>query len=106
MDEFPCTQCGLCCKQVGKALQANFQDPFTAFLLSKFPYKAKEDGSCEMLKDNLCTVYEDRPLICNITLLAKARGRDITEYHREQAEHCNELIIREGLDPKYLVYIE
>ncbi len=106
MDNFPCTQCGVCCKQVGKVLQTNFQDPLTNFLLSKFPYKAKEDGSCEMLKDNLCTVYDDRPLICNITLVAKAKGRDVTEYYREQAAYCNELITREGLDPKYFVDIE
>ena len=103
MDKFPCTQCGLCCKQVGKALQANFQDPLTTFLLSKFPYKAKEDGSCEMLKDNLCTVYEDRPLICNIKLLSKFFNGTTEEYYRIVAEVCNKSINEADLDPKYLI---
>jgi Fe-S-cluster containining protein len=35
-----------------------------------FPYKAREDGSCEKLKNNLCSVYEDRPLLCNIDRMA------------------------------------
>ena len=54
MKDFPCTSCGLCCKQIGLILTNKTQLPeLQQFLLSKFPYKALEDGSCEMLnKDN------------------------------------------------------
>ena len=47
-------------------------DPFRQFLVSKFPYKTLEDGSCEKLtEDGLCSVYEDRPVMCNVKLMAK-----------------------------------
>ena len=35
-------------------------------MIAEFPYKAKENGHCEKFHNNLCTVYEDRPLMCNI----------------------------------------
>jgi Fe-S-cluster containining protein len=39
-------------------------------VVDAFPYQAREDGSCEKLKDNRCTVYFDRPLLCNIDRMA------------------------------------
>jgi len=105
LDNFPCTQCGLCCKHVNS--RPPNLDPLTEFLLSKFPYKEKEDGSCEMLsEDNLCLVYDDRPLICNISLMAKVKGQDLNDYYQQSALSCNELITNAGLDHKYFVYLE
>ena len=34
------------------------------------PYKANPDGSCEKLIDNRCSVYDDRPLMCDIGRMA------------------------------------
>ena len=57
---FRCTQCGCCCRMVG--------------LLKDFPYKSKADGSCEMLQDNKCLVYETRPSICRVDEQIKLSG--------------------------------
>jgi len=49
---FPCIKCGLCCK-----------------MLQHIPILTDYDignGACRYLENNLCSIYEDRPLICNI----------------------------------------
>lgn len=76
---FPCKQCGNCCKRVGEAINRGLI----------FPYKVKEDGSCEMLnKDNKCEVYDSRPVFCNISELAKILNRNIEEFYKENMEFC------------------
>ncbi len=108
MDSFPCTQCGLCCKLVGKVLD-NIEnlDPIRRSLADNFPYKPKDDGSCEMLsEDGLCTVYHDRPDICNISTVAKALNISLTDYYLQSAKNCNKLIILLGEKPEYLINLE
>ncbi len=39
--------------------------------IAEFPYQAKEDGSCEMLEDNRCKVYDNRPLLCDVGRIAE-----------------------------------
>ncbi|MBE6392993.1 MAG: YkgJ family cysteine cluster protein [Lentisphaerae bacterium] len=49
---FQCDKCGICCK-----------------LLKGIPQLAafdRGDGVCIHLKDNLCSIYESRPDICNV----------------------------------------
>ena len=46
--EFPCTKCAACCKQVRGLMPT------------------KKDGSCVYLKEDRCSIYEDRPDICRI----------------------------------------
>ena len=49
---FQCDKCGVCCK-----------------LLKGIPQLAafdRGDGVCIHLKDNLCSIYESRPDICNV----------------------------------------
>lgn len=47
-----CTKCGNCCRHVGDVpSMAGF---------------AKENGSCKFLANNICTIYENRPPICNV----------------------------------------
>ena len=101
MKDFPCTSCGLCCKQVETLLTNKDKLPaFQQFLLTKFPYKTLEDGSCEMLNsDNQCSVYNDRPLICNVKLMSKLH---LTPYH-VTAEICNKLIEENELDESFKV---
>lgn len=52
--EFPCSQCGLCCKHVNLSPQTAFLD--------------RGDGLCQHLNlnTNLCSIYENRPSICNV----------------------------------------
>jgi Fe-S-cluster containining protein len=70
MDKFECTSCGLCCKKIGKILKYGAPFDYLKKATREFPYKANEDGSCEKLdKDNKCSVYDDRPLLCDISRL-------------------------------------
>ena len=104
MDTFPCTSCGKCCENLKDTLLNLHQtDPLTSFLLSIFPYKAKEDGSCEMLIDGLCSVYSNRPIICNIKAMAKLKDIPLDDYYRESAQYCNILINASDLSDDYLV---
>ena len=106
MDEFPCTKCGQCCEKVGKVIaNKHLADPLTYSLISKFPYQIKKDGSCEKLIDGLCSVYEDRPLLCNIKSMAKLKGIPLNDYYRQAAEACNMMINDSDLSDEYLVKI-
>ena len=68
MGDFNCTSCGLCCKQIGKILKYGAPFDFLEKATKAFPYQAREDGSCEKLDaDNKCSVYADRPLLCDIS---------------------------------------
>jgi Fe-S-cluster containining protein len=49
---FPCQKCGQCCRMLALVLS-----------LQKFD---RGDGVCRHLVNNLCDIYEYRPLICNI----------------------------------------
>ena len=49
---FLCDKCGLCCRNIDKVPQ-----------LKEFH---NGDGICKFLTNNKCSIYESRPLICNI----------------------------------------
>ena len=105
MKDFPCTKCSQCCKRVGEILDNKEKlDPFRQFLVSKFPYKTLEDGSCEKLtEDGLCSVYEDRPVMCNTKRMSKFHKGGVEEYYQVTAEICNVMIEQAGLDSEYLI---
>ena len=50
--KFPCSRCGACCRKIGLI----------------YPELARPDGGgCKYLsEDNLCTIYPNRPLLCNV----------------------------------------
>ncbi len=49
---FKCDKCGICCSHLSKCeLYSNLD---------------RGDGVCKYLKNNLCSIYENRPLICRI----------------------------------------
>ena len=63
-----------------------------------------EDGSCEKLtEDGLCSVYEDRPIMCNVRLMSKFYEGSTEEYYDITAKICNIMIEEAGLDSKYLI---
>ncbi len=87
---YPCTKCSLCCTKIGQILQKKesvFQKE-----IDEFPYKEK-DGVCEMLKDKICSVYDNRPDLCNIEFMSNKYG--ITE--KENIASCNSMILKSGL---------
>ena len=64
--DFPCTQCGLCCKNVRNALTWDMPD-WLKPAVDAFPKDwVLDDGSCAKMVGNQCSVYEDRPLLCNL----------------------------------------
>ena len=49
---FKCDKCGLCCKSLaGNQVYAELD---------------RGDGTCKYLKNNLCSIYTNRPLLCCI----------------------------------------
>ncbi len=49
---FKCNRCGCCCRNLDKSeLYAELD---------------RGDGICKYLRGNLCSVYENRPLLCRI----------------------------------------
>jgi Fe-S-cluster containining protein len=58
-----------------------------------FPYKAKENGHCEMLVDDRCSVYEDRPLMCDITRAAEELDMEMSkkEWFEMNTQACTQL---------------
>lgn len=53
IDKFPCIECGLCC---GHAKE-----------IEHLKNWVNETGRCKYLKnDNLCKIYDKRPLLCNV----------------------------------------
>lgn len=63
---FPCSQCGACCRRLRlSALYAGLD---------------RGDGVCRYLHDNLCSIYEERPLLCRIEEGYEAFYRDIMDH--------------------------
>ena len=50
LKDFKCTQCGECCRHLEKIKDAEY------LIIN---------GVCKYLKDNLCTIYDNRPWFCN-----------------------------------------
>ena len=98
--KFNCSGCGACCKRVGKAI---------SYLKElNFPYKAKKDGSCEMLdEDNKCKVYDNRPEVCSIDRMYekvyKEEFKSKKEFYLHEAKQCNIFVSNDKLDKKYLI---
>jgi len=82
---FQCTRCALCCgdtkkrvrhilllkKETERISEATYKpvEEFAVQIEGREPYvyemkKTEEEGKCLFLKENLCTIYASRPLIC------------------------------------------
>ncbi len=58
-----------------------------------------------MNNNNICSIYPDRPLICNIDRMKQSLSPDTTqkEYYKENALICNSMIEKDRMDKKYLI---
>ena len=77
---FKCDKCGLCCKCIS--------------LNPIFVALDRGDGVCKYLKDNLCSIYEERPLICRIDDCYNAyfeKQYTIEEFYSMNEEICSQL---------------
>ena len=111
MTDFPCTSCGQCCRLIGLHFNHShevYQNSPQAIkdLMDSFPYPINPDNSCSMLnEDGLCSIYDDRPIICNTKFAPQLNHMSQSQFNQLMAQHCNILINAANLDPKYLVQI-
>ena len=80
---FDCSKCGLCCRNV--------------YRIPKLSYLADDDGVCRYLdtRTNLCTIYEERPVLCNIDMYYDIFLRDVMtreEFYKQNKVWCDDLI--------------
>ena len=77
---FPCDLCGQCCRH-----------------LNLSPLYSQLDngmGVCKYLEGNLCSIYEQRPLLCRIDECYEKFFRDsmtLDEYYALNLENCKKL---------------
>jgi Fe-S-cluster containining protein len=104
---FPCSGCGACCKRVGKLIDSVKGGEYEEFsigkLLQAFPHQYNEAGVCEMLDNNGCKVYEDRPLICRVDDLMIAMGQDKHTWYKDNVSACNQIMDEDGIDKSYRI---
>ena len=77
---FECKQCGNCCRHLDRSELYKDLD--------------RGDGVCRYLKDNLCSIYEDRPLLCRIEESYNEVFSEVytkEEYYRLNEEDCRNI---------------
>jgi len=94
--------CGRCCSKIGQlvtaaSIQQEKHDEYNPLTseLKNFPYGFDEKGKCLMLtKDNKCSVYDTRPLVCNIKEMWKIyfyRTVSKKQFFKMNKNVCNKL---------------
>lgn len=87
MNLFDCDRCGACCKSIRQSI----------FYSEDFD---RGDGVCKHLtEDNLCAIYAERPLVCNIDVyydkhLSEMMSRE--EFHELNRAACERIKNPEG----------
>lgn len=111
--DFPCTSCSLCCRNVERIRTESLNWPKDSVLYvaaASFPYSWDDSGCCDMLKDNLCSVYASRPLLCNVKeiskYLAEELNSDVRTMYALNASACNNLITNYDLDPQFMIDLD
>ncbi len=77
---FQCDQCGECCRNLRKSRIYKELD--------------RGDGVCRYLVGNLCSIYNNRPLLCRIDEAYEKIFKEhisIEEYYQSNYEMCKEL---------------
>lgn len=93
MNQFPCTSCGACCLSIEGI---------------GFLEEYNQGGACINLKNNQCSIYDARPLLCRVDdsydqLFSDYMTKE--EFYRYNAKACNELQEKLNIDVSYRVYI-
>lgn len=77
---FLCDRCGNCCRNLHKSvLYANLDIG---------------NGTCKYLKENLCSIYDERPLLCRVDECYDVYFKKIMEkeeYYRQNKMICRKL---------------
>jgi Fe-S-cluster containining protein len=92
---FPCTNCGCCCKRVG-IIKAFLTD-------DEFPFDVDENGSCKMLVNNMCSVYDNRPDICKVEEMSKKNNIPKEIYYKMAIDVCNRMMDEDNIPLKFRI---
>jgi Fe-S-cluster containining protein len=92
--EFLCSKCGACCR-----------------VAAKYGLPDRGDGGCVYLDENdLCSIYDHRPLICRVGDYGKSENKDkdgdLKNWYVDNTKACHDLIDEFGLDEKYKIDIK
>lgn len=90
---YPCSGCGCCCKKADIAIERyKILEPDYVF-----PYKIKS-GVCSKLKDNKCSVYDERPILCNVDKLAEKYNIELNWFYSANIDACNKMMDDDDID--------
>lgn len=81
---FECDKCGLCCRNL--------------HLSPLYKELDRGDGVCVYLVGNLCSIYEQRPLLCRIDDCYEAyfkSSMSLDEYYKLNYDVCKKLKLQE-----------
>ncbi len=108
--EFPCTGCSLCCKNLQTLHRGALSYPTGSIVriaAETFPFTWDSSGACTKLVGDRCSVYEGRPLLCNVknlsTLWADQLKCDVRDIYALTAESCNLLIDAAGAASEFKI---
>ncbi|CAG7632908.1 hypothetical protein PAESOLCIP111_03427 [Paenibacillus solanacearum] len=90
--QFPCNSCGLCCKMV--------------VLVPELSDLDRGDGSCKHLVNDRCSIYETRPLICNVDGMYESvywRQMSREQFYVLNLTACKQLQMKAGFPEEYQV---
>lgn len=111
---FPCTKCGVCCKTIGRLIAdannaSDDQNPLIAEVRA-FPFEVKGQTCSMYIEGKGCSVYNERPDICNIDKMYEKyyryTGMSLKEYYSFNAAGCNILIDENGISPDLKVILK
>lgn len=93
---FPCTGCGLCCKNISNIVELKDFD--------------LGNGVCKHydMKQNICKIYETRPDICRVDKMFNIKyNKHFTkmDFYIENAKVCNELQNQYNLNDSFKIKI-
>ena len=100
--KFPCSGCGCCCKRIKSVVELlNLKDKSTPLF---FPYNWDSNGVCEnLLPDNKCRVYENRPLICNIEKVTEYFGYEKSSFYSQNVLACNKMMEEDNVPLRFRI---
>lgn len=98
---YPCVKCGLCCNNVKSIIEqvGHYEEGHPLH----FPYEILDNGSCSMLKDNLCQTYNTRPLLCNVNKFAKHFGYELKDLYKINSLMCNIMLESNGHEERVII---
>jgi len=106
--KFNCTGCGVCCKRLKKILdfykniKPGSHQEHLRVMAMEFPYKTNRRGACVKLKNNRCSIYDSRPLLCNIKGIFEKYpqvAKTEEDWYILNMMACNSMMREEGIPP-------